>query len=321
VFALKRKWRPSLAFVLGGALVGTLGLALVGLVVLRYLGPEIGFLNAAAIIAAVIASLTALCGLLLVRLLLRPVRALSDYATQVRAGHAAHTRPPAHFGTRELRSMAGAVIEMAEAFKTREATIRSYSDHVTHELKTPVSAIMAASEMLLDQELEGREQALVAQIAGAAKQMNEQLDGLRRVVRAREVDYRGQSTLGEVADPLRASFPSIGISVHGADIAMPLSDDGLRLVLDHMIDNAVSHGASAVVLHADGDRRLEVRDNGPGLQETEVSKIFEPLYTTRREAGGTGMGLAIVRNVLAAHGARIRAVPDTGGARFTIEFS
>lgn len=73
---MTRRWRPSLAFVLGGALAGTLALSFAGLVALRYLGPAIGFRHAAILLAVAITLATALVGWLLVRLLLRPILAL-----------------------------------------------------------------------------------------------------------------------------------------------------------------------------------------------------------------------------------------------------
>lgn len=315
------KWRPSLAFVLGGALVGTLGLALIGLVMLRLLGPQIGFLNAAALIATLIAALTAGCGWLLVRLLLRPVRALSDYATHVRAGDSETVAVPTHFGTQELRLMGEAVVDMAEAFQTREATIRSYSDHVTHELKTPVSVIVAASELLADQMPPGQDQTLVDQISGAAQQMNRQLDALRQVVRAREVDYRGQTTLSQVVPGVADAFPSVEIVARGDDEVIPLSDQGVRLILEHLVDNARNHGATTLHISLSSTGHLDIVDNGVGLNGADPTKIFEPLYTTRRETGGTGMGLAIVKSVLAAHGGEIEVLPSDTGAAFRIRFA
>ena len=177
---MMRKWRPSLQFVLGGALAVTLTLSLSGLVALRYLGPEIGFRNAAIFLALTICLLTGVLGALLVRLLLRPIRSLSTYARSVRAAPAAPATPPQHYGTSELQQLAGAVIDMADTLTLREATIRSYSDHVTHQLKSPTAAIAAAAEMLEDGTAPGSEdRRLVDQISGAAREIQEHLDALQ----------------------------------------------------------------------------------------------------------------------------------------------
>ena len=73
---MSAKWRPSLAFVLGGALCGTLALSFAGLITYRYLGPAIGFRDAAMLLAGIIAAATAVLCWMLVRLLLRPITEL-----------------------------------------------------------------------------------------------------------------------------------------------------------------------------------------------------------------------------------------------------
>lgn len=315
---MTRKWRPSLAMVLGAALAGTLFLALIGLVLLRYLGPELGFRNAAGLIIAVIAVLTAVLGLMLVRLLLRPMRALARYAGAVRHGRS-EAKPPDQFGTRELRETAATVIEMADTLKTRETTIRSYSDHVTHELKSPVTAILAAAELLQDRDLGDQEARLVVQIAGAADQMNAELDALRRVVRAREADYRGTSTLDDIMPALAAKNPAMRVATNGGETPLPLSAEGLGIVLDHLTGNAAAHRAQTMTLQAHA-QTIDVVDDGKGIAPGDLDRVFEPFFTTRRDTGGTGMGLAIVRNILAAHGGTIEAIATETGAHFRIRF-
>lgn len=317
---VKRKWRPALITVLGGALAGTLAMAFAGLILLRFLGPEIGFRNAAALIALAIAVVTLGFGLLLVRLLLGPMRALAHYASAVRLGKGADTQPPDQFGTREIGATAAAVIDMAEALKTREATIRSYSDHVTHELKGPVSAVIAASELLQDRDLAAADRALVDQIAGAAAQMNVELDALRQVVRAREADYRGACRLADILPDLIAKHPHLSVTATGQDTALPLARDGLSLILDHLLANAAAHDATRVTVTAQPGA-IAVSDNGTGIPKGDRARIFEPFFTTRRDTGGTGMGLAIVRSILSAHGGAIAARPSQTGATFQITFA
>ncbi len=313
------RWRPSLGFVLGGALVGTLALSYAGLVALRYLGPEIGFRNAAYLLGAAILLATALLGWLLVRLLLRPIRALEAYATAVRDGGAAPA--PRHFGTRELHATARSVMEMAEALRDREATIRSYTDHVTHELKTPVSAIRAAVELMQDGGGLSQDDArLVGEIDGARGQIEAQLAALRAAASAREARYLGQARLTE----LTVEHPGLRVSVTGGEVALPIGAEGLEIVLGQLLRNAAEQGAQEVRLAATetgGRAVLEVADDGPGISAGNAGRVFEPFFTTRREGGGTGMGLTIVRNLLAAHRGRIELVPSERGARFRISFA
>lgn len=311
---MNRRWRPSLGFVLGGALLATLGFAFCGLVALRYLGPEIGFRQAALILAAIILVLTGVLAWLLERLLLRPIRALEDYATAQRAG--VNMAAPRHFGTSELRRTAVAVMGMADTLRDREATIRAFTDHVTHEIKSPVSAVRAAVELLQDGGgLSEADLQILAQIEGAQAQMEGQLQALRAVAQAREVRYLGTCTLAEVVPGLTdARFV-----VKGGDVHLPMAASGMALVLGHLVRNAVAHGADEISLRATG-RELHVQDNGTGISPGNRDRIFEPFFTTRRENGGTGMGLSIVRNILTAHWGEIALADGKGPTCFVIRF-
>ena len=304
-------------------MAGTLGLSFAGLVALRYLGPEVGYRNAALLLAVAITAATALLGGLLVRLLLRPIRGLEAYARALE--NAAAPAQPRHFGTRELHASASRVIAMAEALRSRETTIRAYTDHVTHELKTPLSAIRAAVELLIDGgALTDEDRRLVGDVDGASRQIAAQLAALRVAAQAREVRYLGHATLADVVPVLALDRPDLALEVEGGDLALPLSAEGLRIVLGHLICNAAEHGARRVRLRATADQgaaRLTVCDDGRGISPGNAGRIFEPFFTTRRSDGGTGMGLSVVRTILLAHRGDIRLEPAEQGARFSLCFA
>lgn len=315
---MTRRWRPSLALVLGGGLAGTLALSFAGLVALRYLGPAIGFRNAAIVLALAITAATVLIGWLLVRLLLRPIRALEHYALSQDQPKA--PPPPDHFGTQELHTTASRVISMTQALRDREATIPAFTDHVTHELKTPVAAIRAAAELLGDGSLSDADRALLAQIDGARAQMEGQLSALHDAARARETRWLGEARLADVLPALAAAHPGLTLATTGDHLPLPLAAGGLELVLGHLLRNAAENGATSVKLAA-AEVALIVSDNGPGISEGNAARIFDPFFTTRRASGGTGMGLSLVRNVLQAHRATISLVPQANGAAFRIAFT
>ena len=310
--------------VLGGALVTTLALSFAGLTALRYLGPVAGFRNAALALAMVIGAATGFLGWLLARLLLRPVTTLSEQAAALRRDpqHAIAALP--HYGTRELRDLADGITATAAALQNREASIRAFTDHVTHELKTPVTAIKAAAELLSDGSLTPADLGLVAQIIGATDQMQTQLEALRRVTAARQPGHHGSCRLADLLPVLRADHPGLTLAVAGEDVAVPLAASGLGIVLGHLLGNAARHGATRVDLTAGtmaGTTVLTVTDNGSGVSEGNRARIFEPFFTTTRETGGTGMGLTITASLLAAHGAQIAHLPSDHGTAFAVTFS
>jgi len=213
---------------------------------------------------------------------------------------------------------------MAQTLRDRETTIRSFSDHVTHELKTPVAGIRAAAELLQDGgTLAPEDLRLVDQIAGAVAQMEQQLDAMRQAARAREMRHDGTSTLNGLRDKLLQDFPGLKLRIDGGDIAIPLAPQGLNIVLRHLLDNAQAHGSGRVHLSARADDTglsLIVLDDGAGISPGNAARIFDPFFTTKRDQGGTGMGLSIIRNTLRAHRADIAHVADSPGARFAIRF-
>jgi signal transduction histidine kinase len=93
----------------------------------------------------------------------------------------------------------------------------------------------------------------------------------------------------------------------------------LRRMLTNLIDNAVKYGKSAAVAVEDGVTGLQicVRDQGPGIAEAELERVFEPFYrveTSRNRAtGGSGLGLTIARNIARAHGGDLVVKNRAGG--------
>lgn len=317
---IRRKWRPSLAQVLGGALLGTLGLSFVGLVVLRLIGPVIGYRWGVVLVGGVILLATLVLGVMLARLLLRPITALAERAGALRRDPMARAEPLAHYGTRELRDLGESVLAMAGRLQAREATIRSFTDHVTHEMKTPLSAIRAAVELLEDAGLAGEDKALVASIAMAGAQMERQLQALRQAAAAREPGHHGTGRLADVLAGLQAAHPGLVLEVSGEDLPLPLAAGGLTVILQQLLSNAAAAGATQVAIAAKPGR-LTIHDNGSGISPGNRARVFDPFFTTRRDTGGTGMGLTITANLLAAHGAEIRLLSPDQGAGFEISFA
>lgn len=314
------KWRPPLWIVLFGGLAATLGMSLVGLVALRLVGPEIGFRNAALVIAAAIAAATAVLGWFLARLILGPVTALSRYAASLRAGRG--DEPPSRFGTSELSALGSGVLAMAEALQRREATVRAFAEHATHELKTPVATIRAVGELLADAgTLAPPDRQLVDRLLDGCAQIERQLAALRRVARAREPAHHGTATLAQVVPMLETDALRLEL-FGGRDVPLPLAAEGLRIVLQEVARNAEQHGAGRLALCAEGGprRRLVAHDDGPGVSPGHADRVFDPFFTSRREEGGTGMGLAIAAAMLSAHGASIALRSSERGARFEIAF-
>lgn len=303
-----RKWRPPLAMVLGGTLAAVFFLPLIGIGYFRVAGGVLGWAETAWMIGWMAFIATAVLGALLWRLVLRPVRALTAYAQQ--EGDAA---PPTHFGTPEFSHLGEAVLAMTSALRGREAVLRSYADHVTHELKSPLTVIRGAAELLDDPNLPDADRARLLQgIGRAVDRMDVLLDGQRALAQAQEPMPAGECQLSHVL----AEIEGVAILNDGV-IAMPRGV--MDVVAVHLIENAKAHGAEIVTFDLQ-DNCLTVMDDGTGISQGNRMRIFDPFFTTRRETGGTGMGLPIVRRMLQAQGAEIALIASGSGAAFRISF-
>jgi signal transduction histidine kinase len=102
-----------------------------------------------------------------------------------------------------------------------------------------------------------------------------------------------------------------------------MATDNAAIIFSHLADNAVQHGAKALRIHAErcgGMIAVTVANDGDPIADNNRDKIFLPFFTTRREDGGTGMGLEIVRSMLRAHGGTIRLADADDGVAFVLTF-
>ena len=301
------KWRPPLAFVLGGTLAAVFFLPIVGIAWFRVAGGVLGWAETSWMIAWMAFVATAVLGFFLWRLVLRPMRALTVYAQTVGEADA-----PEHFGTPEFSALGQAVLDMTATLRGRAAVLRTYADHVTHELKSPLTVVRGAAELLDDPGLSDADRVrMLANIRDAVARMEALLDGQRALARAQEPMPAGRCRLSEV-------LADVGHVVMLRDGVVPLPRAAMDLVVGHLVGNALAHGARRVTFDL-ADDRLVISDDGPGISAGNRDRVFDPFFTTRRDAGGTGMGLPIVQRMLEAQGAQITLL-DSPGAVFEIRF-
>jgi signal transduction histidine kinase len=281
-----------------------------------------------ALAAASIILATALIGFLFSRTITRPIHGLAAQALAMgRDGPAAP--PMKHQGTREIASLSQSFITMAEQLSERSAYISTFAAHVSHELKSPITAIHGAAELLKDARLSGPpmtdEQTLrfLENILGDTQRLTLLLARLRDLAEADYPAKAGTTTLDLVVSQVQDAFPSLSISIAG-DAAVPvaMSQENAVIVLSHLADNAARHEARHLRVNprlAQDRLIIEVSDDGHGVSDNNRARIFDPFFTTRRESGGTGMGLGIVRSMLKSHGGSIAFRPASHGAAFELD--
>jgi two-component system sensor histidine kinase KdpD len=217
--------------------------------------------------------------------------------------------------------------------ETRSALLAS----ISHDLRTPLSVIVGASSTLRESKSrlpEEERQKLLSTIEGEAQQMTQVINNvldLTRLEGGALTLRRDWFDLGEIVstalDRLRDRLAEHNVQPHlPADLPL-VHVDGVLLeqVLYNLLDNAGKYTppGTTVELSASFDEKqitVSVSDNGPGLKAGEEERIFDKFHRGEREGtkGGAGLGLAICKAIVEAHGGRIAAESGAGGgARFS----
>jgi two-component system sensor histidine kinase CreC len=284
------------------------------------------------VLAAVAVMLATLgIGFVFSRTITRPMYELIGRAARISRGERDAFRPLAHYGTREFAQLSRSFLDMAEQLSRRSDYIATFSAHLTHELKSPLTSIKGATELLLES-AQGEKETLtrmeqknfLRNILGDADRLETMTQRLRELARAESMPSNERAELGFVVGGLKSRFPTRTISASGClDRSIGMSAEKALIVLSHLTDNAMRHNARCVRLEASGETtkiRLTVSNDGDPISGPNRDRIFDAFFTTRRDTGGTGMGLAIVKAVMTSHGGSIRLLPAENGASFELEF-
>jgi two-component system OmpR family sensor kinase/two-component system sensor histidine kinase BaeS len=268
-----------------------------------------------------------------IRRLVAPLGDLIDAAESVQAGnYAVRVRPR---GPRELRSFARAFNSMSARLERSEEQRQQLLADVTHELRTPLTVVQGNLEALLDGVYPADAQHLVP-ILDETRVLSRLVDDLRTLSMAeagalalhREPTDIGELVTDSVAS-LRTQADSAGIALIIETAAgLPHADiDPVRLreVLSNLLSNALRYtprGGSVRVSAtvSDGSLSISVRDSGPGIPTEALPHVFDRFYKSD-ESRGAGLGLAIAKSLVVAHGGEIGATSESGQGtemRFTL---
>ena len=272
---------------------------------------------------------TLLIGWVFHRTITGPMRELVERTNLVGKGDRDALRPLRHHGTSEFALLSQSFLDMARRLNTRSSFISTFATHVSHELKSPLTSIKGAAELLRedvdtpDMDDEDRRKFLDNIIADADR-LGTIAGRLRDFARAENPLALGAAKLSVAVAGLRAAFAALDIRASGdLDTPMRISEDNALIIFSNLADNAARHGSSKLEVSAvrQGHQlKVTVADNGEGVSPNNRSQIFDSFFTTRRDSGGTGMGLAIVRAMLDAHGGAIRLIDSEKGTAFELTF-
>jgi len=270
-------------------------------------------------------------------LISRPIRQI-DAAIR-RLGGGQFRVPVAVHGPQDLEQLGERLEWMRRELIDVEEQKNRFLRQVSHELKTPLTALREGAE-LLSEEAVGKLTPEQREIAEILRHNSVELQKLiedllsfgasqfRKVtVDLGPVDIR--EVIGRVAEDQRLAIRARGLTLDVAaeDVMIPADSEKLRVVIDNLLSNAVKFsppgGAIGMSARYDGDAlELDVTDQGPGIPPAERARIFDPFYQgSQAGAGplrGTGIGLSVVKEYVFAHGGSVEVLDSERGAHLRI---
>jgi two-component system, OmpR family, sensor kinase len=246
------------------------------------------------------------CAYILAHRMTRPISNFAHAAD--RLGRDPHAPPMPETGPREVRVA-------SEAFNRMQRRLNSYIEErttmvaaVAHDLRTPL--------MRMAFEIEDAPPKLHDALSRQIDEMSEMTDAIMRFLQAEQ--SRHERRLCDISNLLRdivAEFQDDGHDVYLEGTQVPLIMDGdaigIKSVLRNVIGNAVTYGNSAHIMLTKQENQavIKVHDQGPGLAEADIERVFQPFYrvekSRNRKTGGIGLGLAVTRSIVVAHGGSI----------------
>ena len=269
------------------------------------------------------AVLAAAAAWLLARRIARPVRRVAAASRSLARG--THPEPVPVEGAAELATLATAFNDLAEQLSRAREAERNFLLSVSHELKTPLTAIRGYAEAVEDGAIDPREAA--ATVTLEAARLERLVHDLLDLARMNRTDFSvhiGPIDLVEVADDAVRRYEqqaeAFGVTLsavsEGPSPAVADADRVLQVV-SNLVENALRltpRGGAVRVVTAAG--LLSVEDTGPGLQPEERAHAFERFYLHERygreRTVGTGLGLAIVKELTEAMGGTVEVTSEPG---------
>ena len=290
-------------------------------------------------LSGIIALSVVVLSFILSRMLTRKIGLLLTGIRKVREGAYEHrTHIP---GRDEIAQIGEEFNSLTDRLQTTETLRRRFVSDASHELKTPLAAIRLLTDSILQTDNMDMETVrdFVTDIGSEAERLSRITEDLLRLTRL-DSNQMDQPEVVEVVPVLEQVMRMMSLLAQekgteltcqtGGDCRVLATKGEVHQVIYNLTDNAVkysgSHGSVRVELRRDGnDVVLTVADNGPGIPEEDLPRVFERFYRVdkarSRAAGGTGLGLSIVQDTVTKRGGTVSAAnrPE-GGAVFTVRW-
>jgi len=240
-----------------------------------------------------------------------PLRRLARAADSL--GRGEEVAPLPLDGPREVRDLSATFNRMQERLTRFVADRTRVLAALSHDLRSPLTALRVRAEMVEDDETRDGLIASIEEMQGMAEATLSFARGLAGGEPVETVE------LGAFLRQMRDDMLDAFALAPGQPVELRLRPGALRRALRNVIENALRYGTAANVSYrTDGAyARIAVADAGPGIPEADLEKVFEPFFrlerSRSRETGGYGLGLSIARTILRAHGGDVTLANAAGG--------
>ncbi len=274
-------------------------------------------------------------GAFLAHRITRPITKTAEITKQIAGGNY-RIRFEGGTKTRELSVLVSSINDLAGALDSQEGYRRQLTADIAHELRTPLTAVRAHLEAMVEGLWDATPERLRSCLE-EVKRLGSLMADLDRLAGLEGGSLKlslAPTDLFELARTTAGSFEKeahqkgVTIAVEGGPATVAADRDRLCQVMTNLLSNAVKYtqeGGHITVTTADrgGDGIIVIADDGIGMAPEDIPHIFERFYRTdqsrSRKTGGAGIGLAIVKSIVEAHGGRIGVESALGaGARFTV---
>ncbi len=288
--------------------------------------------------ALLAAALSLGLGVLISRVLTAPLARLTRASQAIAGGDLSQRVPVAVANRDEIGDLGAAFNGMASSLAEAETLRKNLIADISHELRTPLAVVQGNLQAILD----GVYPLEMAQVAGVYDEtllLTRLVDDLHELALAEAGQLRLERAPVDLAALARTAVGQFGPAAEAAGVRLALSTaedapavlgdaDRLAQVLRNLLSNALRHTAAggqvAVQVSRAGEQaEIRVADTGTGIAPEDLPYVFDRFYRGdkggSRRGGGAGLGLAITRQLVAAHGGRIAVASQAGaGATFTV---
>jgi len=283
-----------------------------------FLHDRLGPLPAKAILGIIVAGclLIFITSFLLVRRITRPITTLSDAVSQLGSGML-NTRIEEK-GTKELVLLAHKFNKMAEEINQLISNRNILFGGISHDLRTPITRIQIALELI-----EGNNESLVSSMRADLQEMENMIKQTLELIKSMDKHQAFTIKIDQIIKQLVSDYARQNLTIEWNSNQCgrcKVEFNTLRRVLTNLLDNAFRYSQQqAVHLSCVKEQKqllITLLDQGPGIPESELEKVFQPFYrldTSRnKQTGGSGLGLAIVQQLCDLHNWKVRLIQKAG---------